>query len=84
MQQGAYPPHQPNPQPGQQVVVVPVEQAKFDAGARFDHNSPPSIPPPPPGVMPNSAQMPGMGPQVVKQSKGGIIKGTGWGGATFW
>ena len=51
---------------------------------RFDKNAPPSIPPPPPGVVPNAAQVAGMGPQVVGQKKEGFWKGTGSGGYTFW
>ena len=65
-------------------VTVPVQQGQFDAGARFDKNTPPSIPPPPPGVMPNAAQVAGAGQQVVGQKKEGFWKGTGSGGYTFW
>lgn len=51
---GMYAPAPPpaGPQPSTYVV-----QGGFDAGARFDGISKPSIPPPPPGCAPNMAQM---------------------------
>ena len=60
--------------------------AQFDAGARFTARSPPSIPPPPPGVAPTQAQLAAMaGRQVVMgQKEGGIMNGSGSGGTTFW
>jgi len=67
------------------TVQGPVH-GQFDAGARFNVQNPPSIPPPPPGVAPNQAQMAAMqGRQVMmSQEKGGFLKGSGSGGYTFW
>ena len=75
-------------------------QGKFDAGSRFNKHAPPSIPPPPPGCIPNSAQLaqaqthhavatgqlpPGAKAAIpVQKKKGGFFSGTGSGGATFW
>ena len=78
-----YPQGQPGPAPVQQTIVqVPVTQGAFDAGARFTPYSTQHVPPPPPGVMPNAAQL-GMAPPQG-QKKGGFLKGTGSGGYTFW
>merc|ERR1712038_868150 len=53
---------QPTPQNVTQAYQVtyqpaPVQQARFDSGARFDGNSQARVPPPPPGVQMNSAQL---------------------------
>merc|ERR1712130_280408 len=52
---------------------------QFDAGARFTARSPPSIPPPPPGVAPTPAQLAAMrGQQVVMgQKEGGVMNVSG-------
>ena len=42
---------------GQRPPPGAVVHAQFDAGARFDRNAPPSLPPPPPGVAPTPAQV---------------------------
>jgi len=72
--------------PGYQGFAQGPVQATYDAGARFSANSPASIPPPPPGVAPNAAQLAAMqGQQVVmNQKKGGFLEGSGSGGYTFW
>lgn len=67
--------------PGQQVIV----QGGFDNGARFASGSA-SIPPPPPGCAPNSAQVASsQGASVaVSQQKTSKLKGDMGGGVTFW
>merc|ERR1712025_445881 len=88
-QQQAYPPAQPGyagqqpylPQQPQQAILVPTQHlksGKFDAGARFDTNTPASIPPPPPGVMPTQEQVAAMQGQGVamQQKKETFVKGT--------
>ena len=71
--------------PGQQAYSpqAPVH-ATFDAGARFSATSPPSIPPPPPGVAPTPAQLAAMQGQqvVISQNKEGFWNGSGGAGAT--
>lgn len=54
----------------------------FDAGARFSSIAPPRIPPPPPGVMPNPAQLAHMQGQnvVVSQKKANVLSGGSSGG----
>lgn len=62
----------------------PVQQARFDSGARFDGNTPARIPPPPPGVAANSAQLAaanGQGVQV-SQKKAGFWSGGDGGGVS--
>jgi hypothetical protein len=78
------------------VVYMPVQAGSFDAGARFTPYAPPSVPPPPPGCMPNMTQLqagaaanapPGSVPPApvqVTKKKGGFWKGSGGGGYTFW
>lgn len=66
------------------TYVVP---AAYDAGARFDGMNRPTIPPPPPGVGPNAAQlamMQGQGNVVLGQQKGSFLAGGSDGGYTFW
>jgi len=89
-QQGFSPQHQqqyPSQQRQYSTNTTVVVNNGFDSGARFDSRTGPSIPPPPPGVMPNAAQMAAsQGHNVVlKQQKGGFVKGSGSGaGYTFW
>lgn len=65
--------------PSPQTVVV---QGGFDAGARFDANIRPSIPPPPPGCMLHPAQMAAMHGNnvVVTQKKSDFWNGGSDGG----
>lgn len=68
-------------QPGQNVLVL----NGFDSGARFDGITQPSIPPPPPGVAPNAAQLAAAsGAHVaVSQKKAGFLSGGSGGGYTI-
>ncbi|XP_076062575.1 uncharacterized protein LOC143037863 isoform X2 [Oratosquilla oratoria] len=68
--------------PGQHVLV----QNGFDAGARFDGVARPSIPPPPPGVAPNAAQLAASAGASVSltQKEGSFLTGGTGGGYTFW
>ena len=61
-------------------------QGCFDAGARFDGRSRPAIPPPPPGVAPNAAQLAAQnGAQVLAtKQKSNFFVGNKGGGWTFW
>lgn len=54
----------------------------FDPGARFTAANPPTIPPPPPGVAPNPAQLAQMQGQnvVVTQRQAGFFEGSPGGG----
>ncbi|KAH6925542.1 hypothetical protein HPB50_006890 [Hyalomma asiaticum] len=54
----------------------------FDPGARFSNLAPPRVPPPPPGVMPNPAQVALMQGHnvVVTQRKANVISGGSSGG----
>nr|XP_037275580.1 DAZ-associated protein 2-like [Rhipicephalus microplus] len=54
----------------------------FDPGARFSKLAPPRVPPPPPGVMPNPAQLALMQGYnvVVTQRKSNVISGGSSGG----
>ncbi|XP_014662452.1 PREDICTED: DAZ-associated protein 2-like isoform X2 [Priapulus caudatus] len=91
-QPGAYdapPPYAPYapaaaPAPAPQVIIA--QQATYDAGARFDVAAQPNIPPPPPGVMPNTAQLAAMQGQgaVIVQKPGNFWTGGSSGGTTFW
>jgi len=69
--------------PVQQLVVT---QDAFEAGARFNAGATRHVPPPPPGVMPNAAQMAAaQGHQVVVgQREQTLMGGTGDGGAVAW
>ncbi|KAK3871206.1 hypothetical protein Pcinc_023631 [Petrolisthes cinctipes] len=84
--QGYYPAQAAMPaaspyQPGQNVLVM----NGYDSGARFDGLAQPSIPPPPPGVAPNAAQLAAAsGAQVgVSQKKSSFLSGVSGGGYTF-
>ncbi|KAH3703240.1 annexin A7-like isoform X2 [Dreissena polymorpha] len=77
----SYYPYQQMPQP--QTVLAP---GLFDSGARFDGISQQRVPPPPPGVMPNHAQMAAMqGHHVVgtQQSANWFSGGKNDGGMNF-
>jgi len=69
--------------PQQQTVMAP---GAFDAGARFGVGSSVNIPPPPPGVAPNAAQVASMQGQnvVVGQRKGDWLSGGSDGGYVWW
>jgi len=69
--------------PPNSTVVMP---QGFDAGARFDGIARPLIPPPPPGVVPNAAQLAAMQGQnaAVGQKKSSFLEGGSSGGYTFW
>ncbi|XP_062519840.1 calcium-binding protein P-like [Corticium candelabrum] len=78
---------QPVGQPGAPVYHMPVQQASFDATARFDPTKPVHIPPPPPGVAPNSAQMAaaqGQPPPHVSQNRSSFWTGGGDTHFTLW
>jgi len=85
-QQQAYMPYQPQgQQPGSSTTVV--VKNGFDAGARFDGRTPASIPPPPPGCMPNAAQVATQQGHnvVVNQKKGNWMTDNGSdGGMVIW
>ncbi|XP_032791738.1 DAZ-associated protein 2 isoform X1 [Daphnia magna] len=87
------PMHPPSPYYPPQVQVQQVHpqatfvvQNAFDAGARFDSTSQVRIPPPPPGVAPNAAQVAqSTGHNVMLgQRKDRFFVGGSDGGATFW
>jgi len=83
-QQGQYPATQyAQAPPPQQTVVVP---GAFDAGARFGTGSTANIPPPPPGVAPNAAQMAQMQGHNIQlgQRSGDAFTGGSDGGYTWW
>lgn len=68
---------------GQTTVVIP---DAFEAGARFQHGAQRNIPPPPPGTMPNAAQIAvAQGCTVVAgQKKETMMDGTGGSGYVVW
>lgn len=70
-----------SPRPG--TVYVP---AAYDTGARFDGHGMPIVPPPPPGVAPNAAQLAMMqGSSVILgQQKSSYLTGGSGAGYTFW
>ncbi|XP_015922132.1 DAZ-associated protein 2 isoform X1 [Parasteatoda tepidariorum] len=72
-----------SPRPG--TVYVPAAAA-YDASARFDGHSMPVVPPPPPGVAPNAAQLAMMqgNPVVLSQQKNSFLTGGSGAGYTFW
>lgn len=62
---------------------MPAQQARFDSGARFDGNAQARIPPPPPGMQMNTAQMQaaqGQSAQLDQPKKGGFLTGGDGGG----
>jgi len=80
------PHYQYNPYPNLPPNTTVVMPQAFDAGARFDHIARPVIPPPPPGVAPNAAQLAAMQGQssILGQKKGSWLEGGSSGGYTFW
>lgn len=72
-----------SPRPG--AVYVPAA-ATYDASARFDGHAVPVVPPPPPGVAPNAAQLAMMqgNPVVLSQQKNSFLSGGSGAGFTFW
>ncbi|XP_043911339.1 DAZ-associated protein 2-like [Protopterus annectens] len=68
--------------PGSTVII----DGAYDAGARFGAGASASIPPPPPGCPPNTAQLVAMqGANVVMtQRKGNFFLGGSDGGYTIW
>ncbi|CAL8070962.1 unnamed protein product [Calicophoron daubneyi] len=84
---GAQTPQHGPPQPAysqqqqhqQQPIFIPGVQ--YDAGARFTPQSPPSIPPPPPGYQPNLAQQMSQAGYQVQLQKSTRNTDGGW---TFW
>ncbi|XP_054710374.1 DAZ-associated protein 2-like [Uloborus diversus] len=72
-----------SPRPG--TVYVPAA-ATYDASARFDGHAMPVVPPVPPGVAPNAAQLAMMqgNPVVLSQQKNSFLTGGSGAGYTFW
>ncbi|CAB3364558.1 Hypothetical predicted protein [Cloeon dipterum] len=82
--QAPYPTHVQQSKP---TTLVMPGVATFDGGARFNGISQPVVPPAPPGIAPNSAQMASMAGHnvVVGQKKGNFFTGSSSGGGmTFW
>jgi len=83
-----YPTQQPtfHQQPVTYVAVQPMQQAAYDDGARFNGVSRPNVPPPPPGVMPNAAQVAAAQGQPVymQQRNADWLSGGSGAGYTFW
>jgi len=79
---GAY----PQPQLGAYAGPIAVPGGAFDSGARFGAGATPNIPPPPPGSLPNMAQVASSQGQtvVVNQEKSSWLTGGSGGGITFW
>ncbi|XP_059471815.1 DAZ-associated protein 2-like isoform X2 [Neocloeon triangulifer] len=76
--------HNPHNQP---TTIVMPGVAAFDGGARFNGISQPVVPPAPPGIAPNAAQVAAMSGHnvVLGQKKGGFLTGSSTGGGfTFW
>ncbi|KAK6471154.1 DAZ-associated protein 2-like [Huso huso] len=68
--------------PGSTVLV----EGGYDAGARFGAGSSPSIPPVPPGHLPNAAQLAAMqnASVMMSQRKGNFFMGGSSGGYSIW
>lgn len=85
-------PYYGQPQPQyvvQQAPVAPVTvvaPGAFDAGARFNSTSQVRIPPPPPGIAPNMAQIASANGQTVQASQrpDNFLTGGSNGGMVFW
>ncbi|XP_063226358.1 DAZ-associated protein 2-like isoform X3 [Bacillus rossius redtenbacheri] len=75
----------PGIQPAQLRPTIMVPNG-FDAGARFDGIAQPVLPPAPPGVPANAAQLAAMAGHNVAlgQKKGSFLAGGSDGGYTFW
>eukprot|EP00795_Rhopilema_esculentum_P014128 gene14128-5122_t len=91
----AYPPqpqaytYQPQAYPQQTVTYLthqPMASGTYDSGARFDGISRPNVPPPPPGVAPNAAQVAASQgqPALLQQRQSGWLEGGSGAGYTFW
>lgn len=80
----AYPTQHPQYPPGQ--PLPPAATGTYDAAARFGAGASYNIPPPPPGVVPNAAQMAQMRGQnvLMNQKKSTFWDGSGSGGYTTW
>ncbi|XP_050095948.1 DAZ-associated protein 2 [Anopheles aquasalis] len=81
------PPPQAQPPQIYQTQMYPVQTAMFDSGARFGKSGgTPTIPPPPPGMGPNAAQLASMQGQqvVVAKKKNNFLHGGNGSGYTFW
>ncbi|XP_069762521.1 DAZ-associated protein 2 isoform X2 [Narcine bancroftii] len=69
--------------PPQSTVLM---EGAYDAGARFGAGASANIPPPPPGCLPNAAQIAAMqgGNVILTKKKGNWISGGSDGGYTIW
>nr|CAD7438137.1 unnamed protein product [Timema bartmani] len=76
----------PGMQPTAQLRPTIMVPSGFDAGARFDGIAQPVLPPAPPGVPANAAQLAAMAGHNValSQKKGSFLAGGSDGGYTFW
>lgn len=50
------------------LLPIPIQTALYDAGARFNGKNQQVIPPPPPGYLPNAAQVAAMQGQTVSNT----------------
>ncbi|XP_065666548.1 DAZ-associated protein 2 isoform X3 [Hydra vulgaris] len=80
------PPAYPNMPPAQPMYYPQQQSGAYDPAARFGKGSSYNIPPPPPGVAPNAAQMAAAQGQNVTmhQQSADWVSGPPGGGSTFW